>query len=250
MLVREVGNVEVPLLASLGPKLAPIAAPFPVGELDGRPCLAVALPPDVVSDGDLSPRGLRELFARLDERQMTMAVRASEIVEWYLAHAFCGRCGEATELHDREMARACRSCGALHFPRISPAVITLVHRRDSLLLARNHSFPPGFYALLAGFVEPGETLEEAVAREVKEEVGLDVADLRYFASQAWPFPSQLMVGFFARCSGGELRLQEDEIAEARWFPLDRLPDPAHRPPLFTIAGRLIQSFADGLASYE
>src|SRR5207237_5973460 len=113
---------------------------------------------------------------------------------------------------------------------------------DEVLLAHDHRFRSGFFALLAGFVEPGETLEQAVAREVREEVGLEVEDIRYFGSQSWPFPSQLMVGFFARYRSGDIRVQEDELTDARWFPLEGLPDPQHRPPPFSIAGRLIAAF--------
>jgi NAD+ diphosphatase len=124
-------------------------------------------------------------------------------------------------------------------------VITLVHRNgDELLLASDRRFRTGFYALLAGFVEPGETLEEAVAREVREEVGIEVGDLRYFGSQAWPFPSQLMVGFFAAYRGGEIAVQESELTDARWFHAQRMPDPDSRPPVFSIAGRLIAQFLE------
>jgi NAD+ diphosphatase len=139
----------------------------------------------------------------------------------------------------------CPGCGALHFPRISPAVITLVHRgRDEVLLASDRRFRPGFFALVAGFVEAGETLEQAAAREIREEVGLEVDDLRYFGSQSWPFPSQLMVGFFARYRSGEIRVQEEELTEARWFHLDDLPGPGDRPAGFSIAGRLIERYLE------
>jgi NAD+ diphosphatase len=171
---------------------------------------------------------------------VSLAARASQLLDWWFGHAYCGRCGTATEAHEKELARRCPACAALHFPRISPAVITLVHRGDDeVLLASDHRFRRGFFALLAGFVEPGETLEQAVAREVREEVGVEVEDVRYFGSQAWPFPSQLMVGFTARHRSGEIRVQEDEIAEARWFHIDAMPAPEDRPATFSIAGRLI-----------
>lgn len=259
MLVRGGTGADVPGPPSLSElEHLPAAAVLPLGELDGRRCVAVALELDPAGDeedptgpgsreipGGLAPAGLRELFARLgDGPLLQMVVRASEMVEWYLAHAFCGRCGGPTVLSEVEMARACAACGTLHFPRISPAVITLVHRGREVLLARNRGFRAGFYALVAGFVEAGETLEQAVHREVGEEVGVEVDELEYFGSQAWPFPSQLMVGFFARYAGGEIRVQESEISEARWFHVDRLPAPQDRPAPYSIAGRLIQGFLD------
>ncbi len=235
---------EVPNLAALGPAPRLSAGPILLGQLDGRPCYAVSLEEGDPPDG-LTTLGLRELFARMEDGPLvSMAARASQTLDWWFGHAFCGRCGGATEAHATEMARACPGCGALHFPRISPAVITLVHRGDEVLLAHDRRFRPGFFALLAGFVEPGETLEQAVAREVREEVGLEVDDIRYFGSQAWPFPSQLMVGFFARYRAGEIRVQEEEITEARWFPVGGLPGRDDRPATFSIAGRLIARHLD------
>jgi len=235
--------LEPPSLSEL--EHLPTAAILPLGLLGGRRCVAVALEIDPAEIGGLAPAGLRELFAHLEDGPLLqMVVRASEMVEWYLAHAFCGRCGAPTVLSEAEMARACMACGSLHFPRISPAVITLVHRGEEVLLARNRGFRSGFYALVAGFVEAGETLEQAVRREVKEEVGVEVDELEYAGSQAWPFPSQLMVGFFARYASGEIRVQESEISEARWFHVDRLPAPEDRPAPYSIAGRLIQRFVN------
>jgi NAD+ diphosphatase len=241
LLVRP--GLEVPAFGALEGAARPAAGPFLLGDLDGTPCYAVALEEGETPDG-LTTVSLRELFARVEEGPMvSMAARASQTVDWWFGHAFCGRCGGQTDAHPTEMARACAACGSLHFPRISPAVITLVHRgRDEVLLAEDRRFRAGFYALLAGFVEAGETLEQAVAREVREEVGLEVEDLRYFGSQSWPFPSQLMVGFYASYRSGEIRVQETELRSARWFTLDELPGPGDRPAGFSIAGRLIQRY--------
>jgi NAD+ diphosphatase len=242
MLVREAGELEIPELGRLGPELRRSVAPIPLGVLGQRPCVAVALEPGPDPVPGLVPIGLRELFARLDEPTTAMVARASQTLEWWFAHAYCGRCGASTELHEKATARICRACSALYFPRINPAVITLVHRGSEILLAHGHQMRPGFYALVAGFVEAGETLEQAVAREVREEVGVEVTDLRYSGSQAWPFPSQLMVGFTARYASGDIRVQESEVTDARWFPIDALPSPANRPATYSIAGRLIASF--------
>jgi NAD+ diphosphatase len=246
LLVRP--GLDVPDFTALGdgPRLA--AGPILLGSIDGRSCYAVALEEDDPPDG-LTAVGLRELFSRVENGPLVaMAGRASQTLDWWFGHAYCGRCGQATEPHEKEMARTCSGCGALHFPRINPAVITLVHRGDDeILLAHDRRFRPGFFALLAGFVEPGETLEQAVAREVLEEVGLEVDDFRYFGSQSWPFPSQLMVGFFARYRSGEIRVQEEELTEARWFRLDALPAPGDRPAGFSIAGRLVARYLEDAA---
>lgn len=168
-----------------------------------------------------------------------MAGRAAQFVEWERMHRYCGHCGTPTVVKAGEDARECPACGALFFPRIAPAVIVLVRDGSRILLARNHRFPPGRYSTIAGFVEPGETLEEAVSREVAEEVGVSVRNIQYFGSQPWPFPHSLMVGFVAEYAGGEVRLQESEIADARWFGPDFLPD---LPPPWTIARRMINWF--------
>jgi NAD+ diphosphatase len=172
---------------------------------------------------------------------METAARAFQTLEWSTAHAFCGRCGTPTVFSTTESARVCPACGATHFPRITPAVITLVRKGPEILLARGLRFGPRFYSLIAGFVEAGETLEQAVAREVYEEVGIGIKDIAYFASQSWPFPSQLMVGFTANHAEGELRINELEISDARWFPVSELPRDVDLPSNYSISGRMIRS---------
>src|SRR5262249_54006329 len=148
----------------------------------------------------------------------------------------------------RDVPGASPSWGPVHFTRTNQAVIPRVPSHgDEVLLAHDKRFRPGFFALLAGFVEPGETLEEAVAREGREEVGGEAEDIRYFGSQSWPFPSQPMVGFFPRYRPGGIAVQESEITEARWFRVDRMPVPQDRPPTFSIAGRLIAGFLEQAA---
>ncbi|HEX6548981.1 MAG TPA: NAD(+) diphosphatase [Candidatus Dormibacteraeota bacterium] len=208
------------------------------GRLDGRDCFALALDPGEEPSG-LRLSGLRELFGRLDPAVHNVAGRAFQVTEWFRGHAFCGRCGTPTELAEGERARACPRCGALYFPRINPAVIFLVERGDRMLLARSRNFRGPFYSVLAGFVEPGESLEETIEREVREEVGLEVGDIRYFGSQPWPFPSQLMIGFNIQHARGEIQLQDSEIVDAGWFGTDGLPE---LPGRFSIARRLIEDF--------
>jgi NAD+ diphosphatase len=209
------------------------------GEADGVPCRAVSL-----SDGATAPAGmrftrLRGLHALLPASLWRMAGRASEIVEWERAHRFCGRCGGRTEDFGEPMARRCTSCGSLHYPRLAPAVLVCVEDGDRLLLARSPHFPARMYSTLAGFVEPGESLEEAAAREVREEVGIEIRGIRYFGSQPWPFPSSLMVAFTAEYAGGELRPDPVEIEDVRWFELDALPAV---PPALSLAREMIDAW--------
>lgn len=165
--------------------------------------------------------------------------RASQVLQWSADHRFCGRCGTATQLHAKDMARVCGTCGHQSFPRLAPCIIVLVHDGDRVLLARGRQFPEGMFSTLAGFVEPGETLEQAVAREVFEEVGVRVTDIRYVESQDWPFPHQLMVGFWARYDGGDIVPDAVEIAEAAWWSLETLPK---LPPAQSISARLIKRY--------
>jgi NAD+ diphosphatase len=151
----------------------------------------------------------------------------------------CGRCGSPTEHAPGERARRCPQCGHAAFPRLSPAVIVRVTRGDEILLARAVRFPGGVYSVLAGFVEPGESLEECVARELEEEVGIEVTDIAYFASQPWPFPHSLMIGFTATWVSGDLRIEEAELVDARWFTRDNLPD---LPGRLSIARTLIDDW--------
>ncbi len=172
-------------------------------------------------------------------RPGSFAGRAVQIVEWDRNHRFCGRCGSETRRQAAELARTCPRCGLQQFPRISPAVIVRVERGDCILLARSPHFAAGVYSTLAGFVEPGESLEETVVREVREEVGVSVANIRYFGSQPWPFPHSLMIGFVADYESGELRPQEGEIEDAGWFGVDDLPG---LPSRYSIARELIEEF--------
>ena len=213
----------------------------PVGELVGEVCWAVELDAAAEPPEGMAFQGLRRLWSLLPEETWRLAGRAVQLVDWDRNHRFCGRCGTPTERHATDRARVCPRCGLQHFPRLSPAVITLIEDGGRMLLARSPHFVPGVYSTLAGFVEPGESLEEAVVREVREEVGVELADVRYFSSQPWPFPNSLMVGFTARYAGGEIRPQEGEIEDARWFTPEDLP---LLPPHISIARRLIDDFLE------
>jgi NAD+ diphosphatase len=211
-----------------------------LGRLDDLDCYTLELDPSLELPAQSALEGLRALYGRLADEQYSIAGRAVQILLWDQTHRFCGRCGQPTVNAPAERAKLCPSCGLLSFPRLSPAVIMLVQRGDDFLLARNRAFAEGFYSVLAGFVEPGESLEEAVAREVREEVDLALKDVRYFGSQPWPFPHSLMIGFTAHYASGEIRPQTEEIAEAAWFNRDgELP---RLPGKLSIARRLIDWF--------
>ena len=239
LLKRNAGICHVPDTRDLTRNhLSPIRKQY-LGALNGRECYAAEL-----SDVDQELEGfnligLRETFGELDEELIWIAGRANQLIDWNRSHQFCGQCGHPTKDKSAERAKFCPSCGLVNYPRLSPAVIVAVIRNDELLLASNKRFKAGFFSVLAGFVEPGETLEECVAREVREEVGIRVKNVRYFGSQPWPFPNSLMVAFLADYEGGEINVNRSEIVEAGWFKADNLP---LIPPRITIARHLIDRF--------
>ena len=185
--------------------------------------------------------GIRSLFGVLPDALVAIAGRATQLIDWDRTHAFCGVCATPTERESHERARKCPSCGHTAYPRISPAMMCLVTRGNEILLARNINFPAGRYSALAGFLEAGENIEDAISREVFEEVGLQVVNPRYFASQSWPFPHSLMIAFTAEYAGGVLTPNGHEIAEAQWFTRQNLPQ---MPPRISIARALIEDTLD------
>ncbi|MDD1724836.1 MAG: NAD(+) diphosphatase [Methanospirillum sp.] len=183
--------------------------------------------------------GLRELFGTVQERLLGIACRAVQLARFDTLTRFCGYCGSRTRMKQDEIARVCTACGKITFPRLSPAVIVRITDDRRILLSRSPPFTRGMYSIQAGFVEPGESLEATVHREVREEVGISVKNLRYFASQPWPFPDSLMIGFTAEYAGGEIRIDGQEIEDAQWFTREKMPD---LPGPFSIAGALIQDW--------
>lgn len=185
------------------------------------------------------PITLRRALTLVGEDSARLALTAAHLRRWRHTSRYCGVCGSPTKEGDRGRAFECTSCGHLTFPKISPAIIVQVTRGDAILLGRSRRHPPGYYSVLAGFVDPGENLEEAVRREIREESGVEVQNLRYFGSQPWPFPDSLMVGFTAEYATGELRAEDDEIEEVGWFTADEMPPV---PPTYSIARTLIDDF--------
>lgn len=234
-LAGQPGGALFPLLSAAD--LGHPAEAVRVGEWGGVPCHAV----DVVQFPEIAggePTPLRAIFAQAGPEAFALAGRATQLLDWQATHRFCGRCGTPTERLPDEAAMRCPACGLLAYPRIAPAVMVLVRDGERLLLARSPHFKPGVYSALAGFVEPGETLEQCAAREVREEVGLEIANLRYFASQPWPFPHSLMVAFFADYAGGDIVPDPSEIEAAGWFTADALP---LLPDPVSISRRLIDA---------
>jgi NAD+ diphosphatase len=184
---------------------------------------------------------LYSLYGRASEVEWMIAGRAVQLVDWARTHRFCGRCATPTEMQSHERSMKCPACGLLAFPRLAPAMITLVTRGDEALLARGVQFRAPVYSCLAGFVEPGESLEDAVVREVREEVGVAVGNVRYWGSQPWPFPHSLMVGFTAEWESGEIELDPSEIVDAQWFRRDALPAV---PPRVSIARKIIDAWLE------
>ena len=235
---REQERAWVPLLANpheLG--LEPVRTQY-LGTLAGRHCYSGECVLDVAAPEGHVWSGLRALFGSFDDATFAIAGRAVQIMDWDRSHQYCGRCGTPTLVKSGERARVCPNCGQVHYPRIAPAVMALVQRGDRLLLARSPHFVPGMYSALAGFVEPGESLEHCLVREVKEEVGVKVANLRYFSSQSWPFPHSLMIAFNCDWVEGEITPDPGEIEAAGWFDLDNLPV---LPNKISVARRLIDS---------
>ena len=193
---------------------------------------------------------LRQIGPVIPADEGAILAHARGMMTWHQRHGFCGVCGAPTEVSHGGYQRNCTNCNAQHFPRTDPAVIMLVHKGDNCLLGRTHQFPRRIYSTLAGFVEPGESLEEAVAREVFEEAGVKVGEVRYMASQPWPFPSSLMLGFHAEAEAMDLKIDPKELEDARWMTrgqIDRIEDfDMELPRRDSIAWRLVKAWMDGM----
>jgi NAD+ diphosphatase len=239
LLVFEEGPVRAPLAG--GPEELNLDVTFrwEIGVLDGHTCWAIET--DSEAPDGMVFRDLRSFFFGVDGDFFRMAGRAKQIVGWHATHRYCGRCGGETEPVSGELAKRCRRCGMMHYPRLSPAAIVLVRRGDRILLARSSGFPKEMYSVLAGFVEPGESIEDTVAREIREEVGIGVENVTYFGSQPWPFPNSLMIGFTADYADGELAPDPDEIEDAGWYTASDLP---RLPPETSIARAMIDDFVN------
>lgn len=239
------GDDDAPRLAYVGvDAVSDSAHRFFLGEDEKRQYFAVMS--EAPPEGGL---GLRQVGALLDDLDAGLLVTAVALANWHRTHAHCPRCGTPTMLAGGGWWRTCPADGSEHYPRVDPAVIMLVHDGvDRCLLGRQASWPEGWFSTLAGFVEPGESAEHAVAREVAEEAGIAVEEIRYRGSQPWPFPSSLMLGFTARAvSADEPRLLDGELAEARWFSRAELAEDSgpRLPPPISISHWLIATWLQG-----
>ncbi|WP_229803080.1 NAD(+) diphosphatase [Planobispora rosea] len=230
-----------------------VAAPLRAAEGNGAATARIVAPlkAGALPEGETVPAGLRQVGALLGDLDAGLLVHAVALEAWHSTHEFCPRCGGRTEVRAGGHMRVCPDDRSQHFPRVDPAVIMLVHDgEDRCLLARGPQWPEGRMSVLAGFVEPGESLEQAVIREVAEEVGVSVTAPRYLGSQPWPFPRSLMLGFFARATSVELVPDAEEIAEARWFTREEMAAALRSgelrlPPVVSIARRLIETWYGG-----
>ena len=238
---QELDATTMPLLSDFGELGLPILRQHYLGLLGGYDCFAVEVPKGTSPPARMRFENLRQVYTLMGEKFFALAGRALQIVEWDRTHQFCGRCGFKTRSHPTERAKECPQCGLLSYPRLAPAIIVLVQRNGEVLLARARRFETPMYSTLAGFVEPGETLEQAVVREVKEESGIAVKDIRYFGSQPWPFPHSLMIGFIANYASGEISPSDEENVDVRWFTPDNLPQ---LPGKLSIARKLIDWFLE------
>lgn len=236
--IPDCGAKAIPCFGELKDALEPEATHY-LGALAGVDCYAACLAEESDAPAGLAFEPLRPLLMRVEEGLAGVAGLAVQIAEWERTHRFCGRCGAPTEDAPGDRAKRCAACDLQAFPRVAPAVIVRITRGEEILLARGRRFAEPVYSVLAGFVDPGESLEQAVHRELREETAIEVGGLAYFGSQPWPFPHSLMVAFTAEWTGGEIRIDEEELVDARWFRRDALPPLA--PPL-SIARRLIDDW--------
>jgi NAD+ diphosphatase len=213
-----------------------------LGHLEGRHCYSAELPHGSEIASGFRFADLRMLFGTFDNVTHALAGRAVQIVEWDRTHQYCGACAEPTVLSETDRSRSCPRCKIPMYPRLAPAMIVAVEKEDQILLARSPHFPAGIMSVLAGFVEPGESAEEAVVREVFEETAIVVRDVEYFSSQAWPFPNSLMLGFRAKYDSGEIAVDGVEIERAAWFKADAMPSAF--PGRVSISQWLIHDFLE------
>lgn len=211
-----------------------------LGQWHERDCEVWDLTPEVASVEGFSPIGLRELLALVGEEVFSLVCRAVQLLDWQDTHHFCGTCGAENQVTGKEHAMTCHSCKVNNYPRISPCVIVLVTHQDHCLLARNAGWAAHRFSALAGYLEAGENAEQALHREVFEEVGLEINNIRYVGSQSWPYPGQLMLGFIADAVTEKIKVDGIEIVEAKWFRYDQLPKDMAPPGI--MAGRLIAQY--------
>ncbi|EGG93466.1 NADH pyrophosphatase [gamma proteobacterium IMCC1989] len=227
---------EILKASALAELLVDDGCSYLIGDYFGQSCHVIELEKDI--DG-YEWINLRSQLGRAPDMQYQLASRAIQLVTWMKQHQYCGQCGANTHYHEIESALHCQPCGIYYYPRISPCMMCMITKGDYCLLAQHQKHAGGFYSTLAGFVEAGESIEQTLHREVMEEVGLTVKNLSYFSSQPWPFPHQLMVGYFAEYDAGDIIVDGEEIIDAQWFHYSDLPQV---PPSESLSGMMIEAF--------
>lgn len=244
VLIRKDGSEIAPFSGNEWPGLKAWAQTvLPMGNDRGTKHFVVELAVDFAPGSDSEWLSLRSLVGMIDDDRFNQWGKAAQILHWHKTHRYCGQCGHETVVQETEQARICPACALSWYPRISPCVIVLITRGEELLLARSPRFREGMFSTLAGFVEPGESLEATLHREIAEEVAIRIKNIRYFGSQPWPFPHQLMLGFFAEYDSGEIEIDGVEISDAGWYHCRNLP---MIPGEGTIAGRMIRHYLESL----
>lgn len=243
LLMKKLGNEFcIPVREELAELISNDCAMEYMGSYDGHDCYCIRLKEMTLQLENMELVELREITNRAkDTGLFILAGAANHLLHWKNTNQYCGLCGHETIDKKDERAKVCTNCGNTIYPRISPATITAIFRDDQILLAHNRNFAPGLYSLIAGFVEPGETLEQCVEREILEEVGLQVKNIRYFSSQPWSFPDSLMMAFTAEYESGEINVDNYEILDAGWYKADNLP---LIPSTDSVAGKLIRWYCD------
>lgn len=216
-----------------------------IGLLGEHYCYALEVVEEKPLPDSLISISQRDVFTQFSASEIKAISLAKQIITWDKHYRFCGQCGKPTIEMEDERAKACSKCELTFYPRLSPSIIVSVIRNEQILLARSARFPQGMYSVLAGFVEPGETLEECIIREIDEEVGIIVKNINYFGSQNWPFPHSLMIAFTTDYAGGEIQIDNNEIVDARWFTVEDLP---RLPGSYSIARKMIDHFCDNTTS--
>lgn len=240
LILNNTDEFKLPTLAALTSLTPHYLREYPLGAFNHAPCYCAEIAADIEIPEHLTPTPLRQCFEILGMDWYVPTAKAISIITWDKNHHYCGRCGNTTLYKPGTFERVCEHCQLSFYPRISPSMIVLIKNGDQLLMSRSPHFPPGAFGLIAGFLEVGESIEDAVHREVQEEVGLKIKNLQYFGSQAWPFPDSLMIGFTAEYASGEIVIDTTEIESAAWYRYDNLPGgPSFKS---SIARKLIDHF--------
>ena len=241
LLIKDEQSVILPARLQIQKLLTDINSSYYLGSLRGIHCYCAEITKLPSNIDNLEVMDLRSAGLLMSGDLFLISGKAVQIINWDKTHKYCGRCGSATETKADERAKVCPKCGLMCFPKICPAIIVAVTKGEEILLAHNHRFPDNLYSVVAGFVEPSETFEDCVKREVLEETGILVKNIKYFSSQSWPFPNSLMIGFTAEYAGGDVKADGVEIAHADWFSVDKLPT---LPGKLSVARKLIDNFIE------